>query len=81
MPSVLPDLSPLRASRDFRLLWIGQFISSAGSALRLVAIPYQIYVLTGSTLAVGLLGLFAVYHVTEHVAEAATPLPDKDGNA
>jgi MFS family permease len=59
MPSLLPDISPLRASRDFRLLWIGQFISQAGSALRLVAVPYQIYVLTESTLAVGLLGLFA----------------------
>ena len=59
MPAILPDIEPLRASRDFRLLWLGQFISQAGSALRLVAIPYQIYVLTGSSLAVGLLGLFS----------------------
>jgi MFS family permease len=59
MPSFLPDIAPLRASREFRLLWTGQLISSAGSALRLVAIPYQVYVLTGSSLAVGFLGLFA----------------------
>jgi MFS family permease len=59
MPAFLPDIAPLRASRDFRLLWIGQLVSQAGSALRLVAVPYQIYVLTGSTLAVGLLGLFS----------------------
>jgi MFS family permease len=59
MPAILPDIEPLRASRDFRLLWLGQLISQAGSALRLVAIPYQIYVLTGSSLAVGLLGLFS----------------------
>lgn len=59
MPRILPDIEPLRASREFRLLWTGQLISQAGSALRLVALPYQIYVLTGSSLAVGLLGLFS----------------------
>ena len=59
MPAILPDTEPLRASREFRLLWLGQFISQSGSALRLVAIPYQIYLLTGSSLAVGLLGLFS----------------------
>ena len=51
------DLGPLRDSREFRLLWIGQLISMTGRQVTVVAIPYQIYVLTGSTLAVGLLGL------------------------
>src|SRR5260221_322295 len=59
MPALFPDIAPLRASREFRLLWTGQLISQAGSALRLVAIPYQVYVLTGSSLAVRLLGFFA----------------------
>lgn len=59
MPAFFPDIEPLRMSREFRLLWTGQLISQAGSALRLVAIPYQIYVITGSSLAVGLLGLFS----------------------
>ncbi len=59
MPALFPDIAPLRASREYRLLWTGQLISQAGSALRLVAVPYQVYVLTGSSLAVGLLGLFA----------------------
>jgi MFS family permease len=59
MAALLPDIAPLRASREFRLLWTGQLISAAGSALRLVAVPYQVYVLTGSSLAVGLLGLFS----------------------
>ena len=59
MPAFFPDIEPLRVSREFRLLWTGQLISQAGSALRLVAIPYQIYVITGSSLAVGLLGLFS----------------------
>src|SRR5438094_3802960 len=56
---IFPDISPHRASRDYRLLWLGQLVSQAGSALRLVAIPYQVYVLTGSSLAVGLIGLFS----------------------
>lgn len=59
MPRILPDVEPLRVSREFRLLWAGQLISGSGSALRLVAVPYQVYLLTGSSLAVGLLGLFA----------------------
>ena len=59
MPSFLPDIEPLRASREFRLLWTGQLISRAGTAIRLVAVPYQVYLLTDSTLAVGLLGLFS----------------------
>jgi MFS family permease len=54
----LIDLSPLRESRSFRLLWFGQLVSLSGTQLRLVAIPYQIYLLTGSSLDVGLIGLF-----------------------
>jgi MFS family permease len=54
----LIDVSPLRESRSFRLLWFGQLISFSGTQLRLVAIPYQIYLLTGSSLDVGLIGLF-----------------------
>ena len=58
MRGLLPDISPLRESPDFRLLWIGQVISMTGSMVRFVAIPYQVYLLTGSPLAVGLIGLF-----------------------
>jgi MFS family permease len=54
----LIDVSPLRESRSFRLLWVGQLVSLTGTQLRLVAIPYQIYLLTGSSLDVGLIGLF-----------------------
>jgi len=52
------DVSPLRESRSFRLLWVGQLVSLTGTQLRLVAIPYQIYLITGSSLDVGLIGLF-----------------------
>jgi MFS family permease len=56
--ALLPDLSPLRRHRSFRLLWSGQLVSQAGTQVRLVALPYQIYLLTGSSLHVGLIGLF-----------------------
>jgi MFS family permease len=39
-------------------LWFGQLVSNAGTQMRLVALPYQIYLLTGSPFHVGLLGLF-----------------------
>ncbi len=51
------DLSPLRRSRDFRLLFAGQSISELGSHITFVAVPYQVYVITRSTLAVGLIAL------------------------
>ncbi|MCI0636087.1 MAG: MFS transporter [Actinobacteria bacterium] len=51
------DLSPLRASRDFRLLWLGLLASTFGSQFTIVATYVQIFELTGSTAAVGLLGL------------------------
>ncbi len=51
------DVTPLRESRQFRLLWAGDGITAAGSQLTRVAAAFQVYELTGSTLAVGLLGL------------------------
>lgn len=51
------DLTPLRTSRDLRLLFVGGGISFAGSMLTFVAIPYQAYQLTHSSLVVGLLSL------------------------
>jgi MFS family permease len=51
------DFGPLRRRRDFRLLWIGQGVSFFGSMITFVALPYQAYHLTGSSLVVGLLGL------------------------
>lgn len=51
-----PDLSPWRQSRDFRLLWGSGCVSSFGSFLTYVAVPLQVKELTGSYLAVGLIG-------------------------
>jgi MFS family permease len=52
------DVTPIRVSRDFRRLTIGGVVSSLGTQAVLVALPYQIYVLSGSATLVGLLGLF-----------------------
>ena len=50
------DVSPLRTSRDFRLLFFGGGVSFLGAMVTYVAIPFQVYALTGSSLAVGLIG-------------------------
>jgi MFS family permease len=50
------DLTPLRASRDLRLLIGGNLVSGMGTQAALVALPYQLYVETGSAFLTGLLG-------------------------
>jgi MFS family permease len=54
---MLLDISPLRISRDYRLLFFGQLISAFGTAMTFVVVPVQVYGLTGSTLLVGLLSV------------------------
>ena len=49
-------MTPLRVSRDYRFLTASSVISGFGSFLTYVAVPFQIKELTGSALAVGLLG-------------------------
>jgi MFS family permease len=51
------DLTPLKVSREFRLLFIGQVVSFFGSMMTFVVLPWQMYQLTKSSLAVGLLGV------------------------
>jgi MFS family permease len=51
------DITPLRRYRHFRRLWAGQVISGLGSQLTIVAVSFQAYALTRSTLVVGLIGL------------------------
>lgn len=51
------DLTPLRRHRDFRFLYTAQFVTLLGTMVTYVALPYQVYALTQSSLAVGLLGL------------------------
>jgi MFS family permease len=51
------DVTPLRSSPGFRRLWAGQAIAYVAWRMMLVLVPVQVYRLTGSTLAVGLLAL------------------------
>jgi MFS family permease len=51
------DTTPLRVSRDFRLVWLGLLITSVGSQFTLVAVFVQVKELTDSAAAVGATGL------------------------
>ena len=51
------DTTPLRSSREFRTLFLGRSVSRFGDEVVAVVLPFQVYELTRSTLAVGLLGL------------------------
>jgi MFS family permease len=51
------DFTPWRTSRDFRLLTLARAIMYLGGMVSYVAVPYQLYHLTGSNTAVGLMGL------------------------
>ncbi|GAA2566026.1 MFS transporter [Winogradskya consettensis] len=51
------DLTPLRTSRDFRLVFTGGAVSGFGSFITYVTIPYQVAKLTDDPLMVGLLGV------------------------
>jgi MFS family permease len=53
----LVDLSPLRSSRDLRRLVAAQAVSELGNQATLVAIPFQVYAITRSTVAVGLVAV------------------------
>ena len=51
------DVSPLREVPGYRWLFGGMLLAQSGRQLTVVAVPIQIFLITDSTLAVGLLGL------------------------
>jgi MFS family permease len=60
MRRLAADRFPAIAARDFRLLWFGQGVSAIGSMMQGAALNWQVYDLTGSYVALGLIGLFRV---------------------
>lgn len=54
---LLVDITPLKESVPFRWLFGGLSLSWMARQLTVVAVPFQVYQLTGSTLLVGLLGI------------------------
>lgn len=53
------DTTPLRVSPEYRRLWLGESVSFLGTQLTAVAVSIQVYDITGSSAAVGLVGLAA----------------------
>lgn len=51
------DITPLRSSRDFRLLFAAGTVFYIGGMVSYVAVPFQLYQLTGSNFAVGAMAL------------------------
>src|ERR1051326_5124930 len=45
-------------NRNYALLFWGQLISAAGTQMQIVAVAWQVYLLTHSAIALGLIGLF-----------------------
>ncbi len=58
---LLIDLTPLRRSRDLRRLVSGELVSVLGTQLTTVAVPYQVYQLTRSSLDVGLVSITQLF--------------------
>ena len=54
---LVADLTPLHTSAPYRRIWIGQLVSSIGTQMTAVALPIQVYALTRSAFAVGLIGM------------------------
>ena len=52
---LLLDTSPLRLDHDYRLLWTGQVVSGIGNQVTRLALPFQVWILTHSTLAIAAL--------------------------
>ena len=57
MSNAFVDLGPLRSSPAFRRLWIGRSFSEFGDQMTLIAVMYQVWQMTGSTVWTGAVGI------------------------
>jgi hypothetical protein len=77
------DVRPLREVAGYRWLFAGMLFTQIGRQLTVVAVPFQVFELTGSTLLVGLLGLaqliplLAVSLVGGALADASTAVDSR----
>src|ERR1700753_3066401 len=58
---ILLDVTPLRRSRDYRALITGLGASVIGNQLTTVAVPFQVYAISRSSLMVGLVSLAQLF--------------------
>lgn len=56
-PKLIPGPWSVLRNRDYALLFWGQLISAAGTQMQIVAVSWQVYLLTHSAVALGLIGL------------------------
>jgi MFS family permease len=56
-PALLADIRPLRESPDYRRLWIGSALSAVGTKMTTFAVALQVFQLSHSSAAVGVVGL------------------------
>ncbi|SIO89915.1 enterobactin transporter EntS [Nocardiopsis sp. JB363] len=68
LSQLMVDISPLRLSREFRIVFVARLISIFGLGFAAVALPMQVYQLTGSSL------LVATVHTTSAVSVLAGTL-------
>jgi len=57
MRGLLVDLEPVKRDRDFRVMWLGQLVSGLGRQVTVVALPFELWQLTHSSLSIGLLAV------------------------
>lgn len=57
--SLFADTTPLKHA-DFRHLWVANIVTVIGAQLNILAVPAQLYAITGSSGYVGLAGLFGL---------------------
>ena len=55
------DLRPLKVSPEYRRMWSGWTVAQVGQSMATVAVGIQVYALTGSSFAVGMLGAAAFF--------------------
>ncbi|KTS08065.1 hypothetical protein SB2_17845 [Methylobacterium radiotolerans] len=58
LSGILVDLTPLRTSLPFRRLWLASLVVGVGGQMGLFAVALQVYDISGSSLAVGAVGIF-----------------------
>jgi MFS family permease len=63
LPRYFIDVAPFRESSAFRRLWVGYVVNQIGSQVTVVAIAYQTYRITGSSVDVGLISLVQIVPV------------------
>jgi MFS family permease len=62
--AIAVDITPFRVSRDYRRIWWAELLSQIGSQITVVAVFIQVYRLTNSAAAVGIVGLVQLVPLT-----------------